>query len=124
MAPGKIGPNKIEGTVFIKPLYKNGKNLVGFRNYNNSEYRTIVLMSEPQVRKLIATDFLDLQNQDSKAGTNILNNVEKLSTFSLASDAIEFSSLLIDVYNSSILVIEEEDLSEAQFRDSIEQIFQ
>ena len=81
-------------------------------------------MSEPQVRKLIATDFLDLQNQDSKAGTNILNNVEKLSTFSLASDAIEFSSLLIDVYNSSILVIEEEDLSEAQFRDSIEQIFQ
>lgn len=57
IAPGTIGPNKIEGTIFIKPLYKNGKSLVGFRNYNNSEYRTIVLMSEPQVRTLIATDF-------------------------------------------------------------------
>lgn len=57
IAPGTIGPNKIEGSIFILPLWKNGKSLVGFRNYNNSEYRTIVLMSEPQVRRLIATDF-------------------------------------------------------------------
>lgn len=57
MAPGTIGPNRIEGTVFVKTLYKDGKSLVGFRNSSNSEYRTIVLMSEPQVRNLIANDF-------------------------------------------------------------------
>ena len=56
-ASGTIGPNKVEGTIFIKPLWKNGKSLVGFRNYNNSEYRTIVLMSKTQVRNLITTDF-------------------------------------------------------------------
>lgn len=69
-------------------------------------------------------DFLDLQDQDSEDATNILNDLEKLSTFSISSKAIEFSSLLIDVYNCSMLVIEEEDLSEAEFRDSIERIFQ
>lgn len=69
-------------------------------------------------------DFLDLQDQDSKDGTNILNNLEKLSTFSISSKTIEFSSLLIDVYNCSMIVMEEEGLSETEFRDSIERIFQ
>ena len=36
---------------------KNSKSLVGFRNYNNFEYRTIVLMSETQVINLITTYF-------------------------------------------------------------------
>ena len=47
IAPGTIESNKIEGTVFIKLLYKNGKSLVGFRNYNNLEYRTIVFNARP-----------------------------------------------------------------------------
>lgn len=57
ISPGTIGPNKVEGTIFVKPLWRDRKSLVGFRNYNNSEYRTIVLMSETQVRTLIATGF-------------------------------------------------------------------
>lgn len=68
-------------------------------------------------------DFLDLQDQDCKDATNILNDLEKLSTFSISLKAIEFSSLLMDVYNCSMIVIEEEGLSETEFRDSIERIF-
>ena len=68
-------------------------------------------------------EFFDLREQNYKELSKLLDDLEKLSRFSISAKAIEFSSLLVDVYNCSMLIIEEEDFSEAEFRDSIEQIF-
>lgn len=69
------------------------------------------------------TDFLDLQDKDSKDAAKVLNDFKKLSTFLIFSEAIQFSSLLLDIFNCSMGVIEEDALSDTEFRESIERVF-
>lgn len=75
---------------------------------------------------IFQSKFLEINKENVKAAKIITNDFKQLALFSIDLKAVEFSSLIADIYDVSIVAWEfgsEEGISEQKFRKSIEKTF-
>jgi hypothetical protein len=71
-------------------------------------------------------EFLKMEKEDGKAAKMITNNFKQLAIFSVDLKAVEFSSLIEEISEVSMIALEfspEEGISDQKFRKSIEKTF-
>ena len=72
------------------------------------------------------SEFLEMEKEDAKAAKMITNDFKQLAIFSVDLKAVEFSSLIGEIYDVSMVAREfgpEEGISDQKFRKSIEKTF-
>jgi hypothetical protein len=70
--------------------------------------------------------FLDSKTKDSSDAYRITSDLKQLSTFQVSSKATQFSSLILQVHNSSMSIIDlgpEDGLSETEFRALVKKTY-
>jgi hypothetical protein len=75
---------------------------------------------------IFQSEFLEMEKEDMKAATMIINDFKQLAIFSVDLKAVEFSSLIEEISDISMVAQEfgpEEGISDQKFRKSIEKTF-
>ena len=76
--------------------------------------------------RIFQSEFLKMENEDTKAAKIITNDFKQLASFSVDLKAVEFSSLIEEISDISMVACEfgpEEGISDQKFRKSIEKIY-
>jgi len=75
---------------------------------------------------IFQSEFLKMEKEDAKAAKIITDDFKQLASFSVDLKAVEFSSLIADISDVSMVACEfgpEEGISDQKFRKSIEKTF-
>ncbi len=94
----------------------------------NQDYYSLISQYIDKVvtAPIFQSEFLKMEKEDAKAAKIITDDFKQLARFSVDLKAVEFSSLIEDISEVSMVACEfgpEEGISDQKFRKSIEKIF-